>query len=83
MKIEIKSFTEEMIPHAGELLAQRHKRNRADSPLLPARFEDALVAAKAVGALWEKKLKHGYSAFHDGKMIAYLIGEQDTIQITS
>lgn len=37
MKIEINSFTEEMLPHAGELLAQRHKRNRAGFPLLSAR----------------------------------------------
>jgi GNAT superfamily N-acetyltransferase len=78
MKIEIKPFTEEMIPLAGKLLAQRHKRNRADFPLLPARFEDSRIAAKAVSALWEKKLKHGYAAFRDGKMIAYIIGEHTT-----
>ncbi len=78
MKVEIKSFTEEMIPSAGELLAQRHKRNRANFPLLPARFEDSQVATKAVCALWEKKLKYGYAVFRDGKMMAYLVGEHTT-----
>jgi GNAT superfamily N-acetyltransferase len=75
MKIEIQPFTDELIPQAGTLLAERHKRDRAILPLLPARFEDPQVASKAVAALWEKKLKHGYAAFRDGKMIAYLIGE--------
>lgn len=75
MKPEIKSFTEEMIPEAGILLAQRHKRNRANLPLLPARFEDSQIAVKAVQALWQKKFKNGYAAFRDGKMTAYLLGE--------
>jgi GNAT superfamily N-acetyltransferase len=75
MKIEIGSFTEEMIPEAGKLLAQRHKRNRVNLPLLPARFEDAQVAVKAVQTLWQKKFKHGYAAFRDGKMTAYLLGD--------
>jgi len=78
MSIEIKPFTQEVIPLAGELLSLRHKRNRAQFPLLPARFEDARVAVKAVNTLWEKKLKHGYAAFRDGKMVAYVIGEYTT-----
>ncbi len=65
MKTEIKPFTEEMIHFAGELLAQRHKRNRANLPLLPARFEDPEVGLKAVEALWQKKFKNGYAAFRD------------------
>lgn len=75
MKPEIKPFTAEMIPAAGELLSARHKRNRAKLPLLPIRFEDASVAVKAVEALWQKKFKNGYAAFRDGKMTAYLLGE--------
>jgi len=75
MKVEIKSFTEEMIPQAGELLALRHKRNRTSLPLLPARFEDTAAAVKAVEDLWRKKFKNGYAAFHDGKMAAYLLGD--------
>jgi GNAT superfamily N-acetyltransferase len=75
MKTEYVPFTEEMISEAGGLLAQRHKRNRASLPLLPQRFEDSQVAAKAVRTLWQKKSKQGHAAFRDGKMVAYLIGE--------
>jgi ribosomal protein S18 acetylase RimI-like enzyme len=75
MKTEIVPFTETMIPEAGRLLAARHARNHKKLPLIPARFEEPQVAEKAVRAMWEKKLKHGYAAFCDGKMIAYLIGE--------
>ncbi len=75
MKIEIKPFDEGCIPQAGALLAARHKRNRADFPLLPERFEDPAMAEKAVTALWSKKLKNGYAAFRNGKMTAYIIGE--------
>ena len=75
MKTEIAAFTEDMIPEAAGLLAQRHARNRQALPLLPPRFAEPQVAEKAVRAVWEKKLKHGYAAFCDGKMSAYLIGE--------
>lgn len=78
MTIEIKPFAEEMLPFAGELLAQRHKRNRASLPLLPTRFEDSQVAEAAVRSSWQGKLKRGYAAFRDGRMLAYLIGEQVT-----
>ena len=75
MKTEIKPFSAEMIPLAGNLLSERHKRNRAKLSLLPERFEDSTVAGKAVEALWQKKFKNGYAAFRDGKMTAYLIGD--------
>ena len=79
MKIEYVPFTEKMIPEAGRLLAERHTRNRKNLPLLPARFEDAQIASKAVEALWQKKLKNGFAAFRNGKMVAYLIGETMTL----
>jgi GNAT superfamily N-acetyltransferase len=75
MKTELIRFTENMIPEAGSLLAQRHKRNRSKLPLLPERFEESAVSAKAVETLWQKKFKNGYAAFRDGKMIAYLLGD--------
>lgn len=75
MKTQITPFTEEHIPEAGGLLAQRHRANRAVQPLLPARFEEPAVATKAVEALWQKKFKSGYAAFRDGRMVAYLLGE--------
>jgi ribosomal protein S18 acetylase RimI-like enzyme len=75
MKTEYLVFTEKMIPEAGRLLATRHARNCRELPLLPTRFEKPLIAEQAISAMWEKKLKHGYAAFRDGKMTAYLIGE--------
>ncbi len=75
MQLDIKPFTEEMIPRAGQLLAQRHKRNRANFPLLPIRFEETQISEGAVRSTWQAKLKHGYAAFRDGQMIGYLIGE--------
>lgn len=79
MKTELVRFTQEMIPEAGKLLAERHTRNRESLPLLPARFEDVKVATKAVEALWGKKFGNGYAFFRNGKMSAYLLGEY-TIQ---
>jgi GNAT superfamily N-acetyltransferase len=78
MKTEYLPFTSEMIPEAGKLLAQRHARNQEKLPLLPARFEDPQVAMKAVAALWQTKLRNGYAAFCNNRMVAYLIGETST-----
>ena len=75
MKTELLPFTSEMIPDAGSLLAGRHARNRKRLPLLPARFEDPQIAAKAVESLWQSKFRNGYAAFRNGKMAAYLIGD--------
>ena len=74
MKIEYLPFTEEMIPEAGRLLALRHACNRMILPLLPPRFEDPQIAAKAVKSLWQEKFRNGYAAYQDRKMTAYLIG---------
>ena len=78
MKTEFLSFTNDMIPEAGKLLAQRHARNRQKQTLLPARFEDPQFAVKAVDALWQSKLRNGYAAFCNTRMVAYLIGETST-----
>lgn len=78
MKIEYVAFREEMIPAAGELLARRHRGNREEFSLLPQRFEEPGVAAKAVEMLWKEKYKSGYAAFRDGQMVAYLIGQTST-----
>ena len=78
MKPEYLAFTPEMIPAAGNLLAERHRRNRASLSLLPERFEDIRVATNAVEALWNKKFRTGYAAFRSGSMTAYLLGEHTT-----
>jgi RimJ/RimL family protein N-acetyltransferase len=75
VKPEYLSFSEEMIPAAGKLLAARHTRNRMSLSLLPERFEDVQVATKTVETLYSKKFRNGYAAFQDGQMVAYLLGE--------
>src|SRR5215211_6661663 len=75
MKTEYLPFSSEMISEAGELLAKRHTCNRQILPLLPERFEDPQVAAKAVKELWQAEYKNGYAAFRNGEMLAYLIGD--------
>jgi hypothetical protein len=52
--------------------------HRKTLPLLPARFEDPQIATQVITELWKTKLKNGYAAFRDGKMVAYLIGENNT-----
>ena len=76
--MKILPFTENMIPDAAKLLADRHMRNIKDLPLLPQRFRDVQVASKAIETLWGKKLKSGYAAYRDSDMVAYLIGETNT-----
>jgi ribosomal protein S18 acetylase RimI-like enzyme len=75
MKTKLIPFTKDALPAAGELLAERHVRNRKTLPVLPERFEQPDVAAKAIEALLEKKTASGYAAVRGGKMVAYLIGD--------
>ena len=75
MKTEILSLTNEMLPQAGALLAQRHQRHRLQFPSLPSRFEQIDVATRALTKLFEKKSALGYAAFRNGEMLAYLLGD--------
>jgi hypothetical protein len=75
MKTNLLPFTKEMIPEAAALLAKRHQRNRRILRILPNRFENPDVAAKALETLTKNKTTSGYAAFRDGKMVAYLIGD--------
>ena len=63
MKTEYRPFTDEMLPEAGQLLAERHARNRQTLQLLPARFEDPQIAAKAVEVLWQEKIQERICSF--------------------
>lgn len=75
MSIEIVPFHEELLPGAAELLAGRHRRDRATSPLLPARFEQSRNALTAVREVWHKPWTSGAAALSDGRLIGYLVGE--------
>ena len=49
-RLDIRPFSDEFLPHAGELLAARHRAHRAAEPLLPARYENAAAAAAEAAA---------------------------------
>lgn len=75
MPIEIIPFSAELLPQAGVLLAQRHQRDRARLPMLPARFAEPAVASQAIEAALQRKYADGFAAVADGQLVAYLIGD--------
>jgi len=79
MKTIITTFTKDMIPEAGELLAKRHQRDRQVYPVMPDRFENPDITQKAIAALLNKKHTSGYAATRNGKMVAFFLGTS-TIQ---
>jgi hypothetical protein len=75
MALTIEPFGEQHIAAAGALLARSHQRDRISRPELPARFEDPLVAARAVEAAWRTPWTSGVAAFDGERMRGFLIGE--------
>jgi ribosomal protein S18 acetylase RimI-like enzyme len=73
-KIELRTFSDEHLGAAAELLAARHRRHRLAAPLLPARFEDAAAARAEVEAIWRKEGAAGAVAVRDGTPVGYLVG---------
>lgn len=74
---ELRSFADEDIEAAGELLAARHRRHRAAEPLLPERYERADEASAAIEAAWQKPGATGFVAVRGGRLAGYLIGASD------
>ena len=68
-----------MVPAAADLLAELHRTNRAALPLLPARFEDREMTTRAIQALLAKRRAKGFAAFRDDKLVAYMIGDNETL----
>ncbi len=75
MSIDIVPFHVGLLPAAAELLARRHARDRAATPLLPARFEQPKMALAAVREVWSKPYTSGVAALRDGRLAGYLVGE--------
>jgi GNAT superfamily N-acetyltransferase len=73
-RLEIRPFSEEYLPHAGELLAARHRAHRAAEPLLPPRYEEPAAAAEEVAALLAAKDASGAVALRGGRVVGYLLG---------
>lgn len=73
--MKIVRLSEEMLPEAGLILAQRHAENRRTFPQLPKRFETHPAATKALETAFKKPNSTGFAAFQNGRLLAYLLGE--------
>ena len=62
------------MPHAGELLAGRHRAHRKVEPLLPERYESVGAAAEAVAELAGADGASGAVALRGGRVVGYLLG---------
>jgi ribosomal protein S18 acetylase RimI-like enzyme len=73
-RLEIRPFSDEFLPHAGELLAARHRAHRVAEPLLPARYENAEAAAGEVEALAKSTEASGAVALRGSRVVGFLLG---------
>lgn len=73
MPMRIDPFTTAHLPAAGALLAERHRAQRLQQPLLPRRFESPATATKLVEALWATKGAQGYALLSGGELCGYLL----------
>jgi GNAT superfamily N-acetyltransferase len=74
MALRIVDFSEEWLDGAGQLLAERHRRQRTVEPLLPERFEDASTAGVEIEALWRSDGASGAVAVDGRRAVGYLLG---------
>jgi GNAT superfamily N-acetyltransferase len=73
-RLEIRPFSEEFVPHAGELLAARHREHRRAEPLLPQRYERAAAATELVAELARREGASGAVGLRGGRVVGYLLG---------
>jgi ribosomal protein S18 acetylase RimI-like enzyme len=73
-RLDIRPFSDEFLPHAGELLAARHHAHRAAEPLLPSRYENAGAAAAEVEMLGKIEGASGVVALRGSRVVGFLLG---------
>jgi GNAT superfamily N-acetyltransferase len=73
-RLELRPFSEEFVPAAGELLAARQRAHRLAEPLLPARYEERDASAAEIAALARGDGVSGAVALREGRVVGYLIG---------
>jgi len=73
-KVEIRPFSENLIPQAAGLLAARQSRLRQADPDLPGRYESPAAAQQGLAALWSKPQTTGVAAYEGDRLLAYMIG---------
>jgi GNAT superfamily N-acetyltransferase len=72
--LELRSFAEDHLDAAAELLAARHRHHRATEPLLSERFEDASATRDEVASLWAQDDVSGGVLLRDGDVAGFLLG---------
>ena len=75
-RLEIRPFSAEFVPHAGELLAERHRAHRVAEPLLPERYERAIAAAEQVEAITAADGASGTVALRGSRVVGFLVGSR-------
>lgn len=73
-RLELRPFDDEVLPDAGRLLADRHRRHRAELPLLSPRYEEPSAAEEQVASLWASDDASGAAALSGGAVVGYLLG---------
>jgi GNAT superfamily N-acetyltransferase len=74
MRLEVVPFASEHIAGAASLLAARQRAYRAQTPALPAQFDDPAVARVVVENIFGQPGAGGVAALRDGRVAGYLIG---------
>ena len=69
-EVQIQPFSEEHVEGAATLLEERHNRQRAVEPGLPA----GLDYRGEIEALWALDERSGAAAIRDGELVGYLLG---------
>jgi GNAT superfamily N-acetyltransferase len=80
-RLDIRPFSDEFLPHAGELLAARHRAHRGVEPLLSARYENAEAAAAEVQALARSEGASGAVALRGTRVAGFLLGVRKNDEI--
>ena len=76
MRLEVVPFEDEHLDAAGELLAARHRHDRAAEALLPETAEDPAVARGVVAAAAARPGTSGAAALRGGRLVGYLLGSR-------
>jgi GNAT superfamily N-acetyltransferase len=73
----IEPFADDHVAAAGELLAERHRRQRLVEPLLSPRYEDPAEAAALVADAWGQEGAAGAVAVQGSGLVGYMIGSPE------
>lgn len=73
MPLTIVPFEPRLLDPAAELLADRHRRDRAREPRLPATYEDAGASRQALAHSLERPGARGVVALRDGRPVGFLL----------